>query len=168
MTKKDKNKYYNKAGDYMKKYLFPVFLSLVIGSTMAILLISSYKSISPITVSKNAESVYYLQRGVYSSKNSMLENMQEFENYIYNVEDNKYYTYIGITKNKKNAEKIKGFYKEKGYDIYIKEKITDNQEFLTILGQYDEVLMQTTDEKTIVVICNQILSKYEEMTNNEY
>ena len=94
--------------------------------------------------------------------------MQEFTHYIYNVEDNMYYTYIGITKNKKNAEKIKEHYKNKGYDTYIKEKITDNKKFLTVLGQYDELLSKTNEEETIAVICNQVLSKYEELVNNEY
>ena len=69
---------------------------------------------------------------------------------------------------KKNAEKIKEFYKEKGYDTYIKEKITDNESFLTILGQYDELLSQTDEGDTISIICNQVLAKYEELVNDEY
>ena len=152
----------------MKKYLFPVTLSLIIGVLMAYFLISGYKNAESITVSKNAETVYYLQSGVYSTKENMEKNMSNFEHYIYNVEDNMYYTYVGMSKNKKNAEKIKEFYKQKGYITYIKEKITDNEGFLTILGQYDELLSNTDDSKTIEVICNQVLAKYEEMVNNEY
>ena len=135
---------------------------------MAYLLISSYDNAEGITVSKNAETVYYIQRGVYSTKENMENNMTDFEHYIYNVENNMYYTYIGMSKNKKNAEKIKEFYKEKGYDTYIKEKITDNESFLTILGQYDELLSQTDEGDTISVICNQVLAKYEELVNDEY
>ena len=152
----------------MKKYLFPVTVSLVLGVLMAYLLISSYDNAEGITVSKNAETVYYVQRGVYSTKENMENNMADFEHYIYNVEDNMYYTYIGMSKNKKNAEKIKEFYKEKGYDTYIKEKITDNESFLTILGQYDELLSQTDEGDTISIICNQVLAKYEELVNDEY
>lgn len=152
----------------MKKYLFPVTLSLILGSIMAYVLISGYDKADSITVSKNAQTVYYIQRGVYSTKENMKNNMEEFSHYIYNVEDNMYYTYIGITKNKKNAEKIKEYYKQKGYDTYIKEKITDNENFLTILGQYDELLSKTKEQETISVICNQVLSKYEELVNNEY
>ena len=152
----------------MKKYLFPVTLSLILGVLMAYFLISGYDKAESITVSKNAEIVYYLQSGVYSTKENMEKNMSNFEHYIYNVEDNMYYTYVGVSKNKKNAEKIKEFYKQKGYSTYIKEKITDNKEFLTILGQYDELLSSVKEDKTIEVICNQILAKYEEMVNNEY
>ena len=152
----------------MKKYLFPITVSLIIGTLMAYFLISGYDHADSITVSKNAETVYYVQRGVYSTKENMKNNMVDFENYIYNVEDNMYYTYIGISINKKNAEKIQGYYKEKGYDTYIKEKVTDNNGFITVLKQYDELLSKTKDDNTIVVICNQVLAKYEELVNNEY
>ena len=152
----------------MKKYFFPALLSLIIGSLMAFFLIKSYDNAENITVSKNAETIYYLQRGVYSNKENMTNNMKDFEHYIYNIEENMYYTYIGISTNKKNIEKLQGFYKEKGYDTYIREKITDNVGFITILRQYDELLAGTKDNNTINAICNQVLAKYEELVNGEY
>ncbi len=152
----------------MKKYLFPVILSLCIGALLSYLIINSYNDIDSITVSKNAEEIYYLQRGVYSDKEAMEEGMKNFQHYIYNVEDNQYHTYIGISKNKKNIEKLAGFFQKKGYDIYIETKITDNEEFLVVLGQYDELLANTEDENAIGAICNQVLAKYEEMVNGEY
>ena len=86
----------------MKKYLFPITFSLILGILMAYFLISGYDKAESITVSKNAETVYYLQSGVYSTKENMEKNMSNFEHYIYNVEDNMYYTYVGMSKNKKN------------------------------------------------------------------
>lgn len=147
----------------MKKYIFQILTSLSIGFILAYLLINSYESKDSITVSKNAENIYYIQKGVYSDKTTMETSMKDFENYIYNVEDNMYYTYIGITSNKQNSEKIKNYYKEKGYDTIIKEKLTDNENFTQILKQYDEILSKTEDSKAISAIINQILSKYEEL-----
>ncbi|MBR2834050.1 MAG: hypothetical protein IKE75_06500 [Bacilli bacterium] len=152
----------------MKKYLFPILLSFIIGSIMAIALISSYDGTEAITVFKNARKVYYVQRGVYSTKDSMEANMASFSHYIYNVEDNKYYAYIGITGNKENSKKLKNYYEKQGYNTYVKEKITDNESFLAILNQYDEILKNTKDDGTISTICNQVLSKYEELVNNDY
>ena len=152
----------------MKKYFFPVITSLTIGCFMAFLLISSNDNKESIAVSKSAETIYYIQRGVYSSKESMEDNMADFEHYIYNTEGGKHYTYVGITKNKDNANKIKEYYKELGFDTYIKEKVTDNEKFLIVLGQYDDILSKTKDSGTINVICNQVLSQYEELVNNEY
>ena len=93
--------------------------------------------------------------------------MSEFEHYIYNKEEGKYYTYIGITQNKENAIKIQEYYKKLGFDTYIKEKVTDNKKFLTVLNQYDEILTKTSDEGTINTICNQVLSHYEELVNGD-
>ncbi|MBR3362312.1 MAG: hypothetical protein IKG40_00115 [Bacilli bacterium] len=152
----------------MKKYFFPIITSFIIGTLIAFFLISNYENAESITISKNAKKIYYIQKGVYSSKDSMKKNMSAFSYYIYNVENNKYYTYIGLTSNKENADKIKNYWNKKGYDIYIKEKTIDNKSFITILNQYDEILSKTNDEGTIVTINNQILSKYEELVNNEY
>ena len=140
----------------MKKYLFPMTTSLIIGFLMAFFLINSYDNAKSVTLSKNAKKVYYIQRGVYTTKESMIDSMNDFEHYIYNVEDNRYYVYIGITKNKKNSYKLKDYYKSQGYDTYIKEKLTDNEQFLNILSQYDEILLKAADKETISVICNQV------------
>ena len=149
----------------MNKYFFSIVTSLLIGLVMAFLLINSYDNKSMMAF-KNVGTVYYIERGVYSSKENMEENMMDFENYIYNVEKGQYHTYIGITGNKDNVKKLQNYYKD--YKTQVREKITDNKNFLTALRQYDEILLKTKDEGTIKTICNQVLSKYEELINNEY
>lgn len=153
---------------YMKKYLYPMITSLLIGSLFAYFIISNYESAEAVTVSKDAQTLYYAKAGEFKTKEEMEEKMKNLENYIYSVEDNMYCVYVGITTNKKNFEKIKGFYEKKLYDISERQKITDNTKFIKILNQYDNLLSQTDDEKSIGVIENQVLAKYEEMINNEY
>ena len=150
-------------GDDMKKYLFPVTISLVLGIGMAYFIIKQYETMPALAVSSEAETLYYIQRGVYSDMDNMKNNMKDFQHYIYNVEDNQYYTYIGITTNKDNALKIQNYYKSLGYDTFLKDKITDNKDFVNILKQYDELLAKTEDSQSIKVICNQVLTKYEEL-----
>ena len=82
--------------------------------------------------------------------------------------EDKYYTYIGITKNKENCDKLKGFFEKMGYITYIKEFNVDSEAFIEVLNQYDNLLLQTDDEKTIKAICIQVLGKYEELILNEY
>jgi len=135
---------------------------------MSYFIISQYETSDMVAVSSNATNLYYIQRGVYSTKENMNNNMKDFRYYIYNVEDNMYYTYIGISNNRDNALKIQKYYKSLGYDTYIKEKMTDNKSFITVLKQYDQLLSSTNDDNTIKVICNQILAKYEELVNGEY
>ena len=147
----------------MKKYLLPVSISLILGISMAYFIIRQYETMPALAVSSGAESLYYIQRGVYQDMNTMSDNMKDFTNYIYNVEDNQYHSYIGITTSKDNASKIQNYYKEAGYETKIEERITDNKDFINILKQYDELLAKTDDSESVKVICNQILAKYEEL-----
>ena len=147
----------------MKKYLLPVSISLILGISMAYFIIRQYETMPALAVSSEAESLYYIQRGVYQDMNTMSDNMKDFTNYIYNVEDNQYHSYIGITTSKNNASKIQNYYKEAGYETKIEERITDNKDFINILKQYDELLAKTDDSESVKVICNQILAKYEEL-----
>ena len=59
--------------------------------------------------------------------------------------------------------KIQNYYKSLGYDTVLEEKITDDEDFINILKQYDELLNKTDDNESIKVICNQVLAKYEEL-----
>ena len=147
----------------MKKYLFPIFVSLILGTFMAYFIIRQYEDMPALAVSSEAETLYYIQRGVYTDMNGMTDSMKDFTHYIYNVEDNQYYAYIGITTSKENALKIQNYYKSLGYDTFLKGKITDNDDFISILKQYDELLSKTDDNESIKVICNQVLAKYEEL-----
>lgn len=132
---------------------------------MAYFIIKQYEGMPILAVSSNAETLYYVERGIYSDLENMENNMKEFTDYIYNTENNQYHTYIGITTNKENALKIQNYYKNLGYDTNLVEKITDNKEFINILRQYDELLNKTDDSESIKTICNQVLAKYEEMVN---
>lgn len=147
----------------MKKYLLPVSMSLILGISMAYFIIRQYESMPSLAVSSEAETLYYVQKGVYKDVNSMESDMKDFTNYIYNVEDNEYHTYIGITTNKDNALKVQEYYKSAGYETTIEERITDNKDFINILKQYDELLAKTDDSDSVKVICNQVLAKYEEL-----
>ncbi len=150
-------------GDVMKKYLFPVFISLILGISMAYFIIRQYETMPALAVSSEAETLYYIKCGVYKDIDTMNDNMKDFINYIYNVEDNQYHSYIGITTSKDNALKIQNYYKEIGYETEIEQRITDNKDFINILKQYDELLTKTDDNESVKVICNQVLAKYEEL-----
>ena len=73
-----------------------------------------------IPVNAETKTLYFIQQGVYSSIENVEKNTTSFPNYIYQQESDKYYVYIGITKYKENAEKIKEYYKQQVYITYIK------------------------------------------------
>ena len=148
------------------KNIFPVVLCILVGFFMGTFMFKQYK-LDTDTVSLTGENLYFLQTGVYSSEEDMKKNMSNTSYYIYTKENNMYYSYIGITKNKKNLDKLKGYYKQEGYDIYVREIFVSDISFLTVLEQYDNLLLETTDTKIIKSIENQVLSKYEELIIND-
>lgn len=150
------------------KTIFPVVLCILIGFFMGNFMFSQYGNLETNTVaSNNGETLKFIQAGVYSSKESMEESMKDFNYYIYKIKDKMYYSYIGITKSEENLKKLKNHFKEKGYDVYIADIYIDNIKFLETLDQYEKVLEETNDSKTIEAVCSQVLSKYEEIILND-
>lgn len=144
------------------KNIFPVVLCILIGFFMGNFMLNEY-STKTDTVSLTGENLYFLQAGVFQTEEEMKNEMNNFSYYIYTKENNLYYAYVGIVKNEKNLQKLKEYFKSEGYDIYVREIFTSNISFITVLDQYEMLLSETTDNKIIKSICNQILSKYEEL-----
>ena len=115
----------------------------------------------------NKEKVYYfLQEGVYLSKDIVDENTKKLDYYVVERKNNKYYVYIGITKNIEIARMFKNIYERLGYDIYIKEKSINNLEFDSNMSQYDLLMNNTKKETELFTIMEVVLANYEELIMN--
>ena len=151
----------------VKKTFIVVICSILIGLFLSNLLFKEYEyDVKLSTVFSSSNKVYFLQQGVYSSFDSMKENMISFSYYIYTYENDKYYTFIGVTKDMENLEKLKGYYKSLDYDIYVKEVNVRNSEYLELLDEYDILLKAVDSKDAIDAIMMQLLGKYEEMIIN--
>lgn len=148
----------------MKKYLTTFLSALIIGLLIGRFILNQYTFEGRIVSTfNNGDEVYFIQYGVYSTKESMEESTTSLPYYIYSIEDSKYYVYVGITENEENAQKIKGYYEDLGYIIYVKEFNINNNNFMTVLRQYDSLLKESSDSEVIKTICSQVLNKYEEL-----
>lgn len=147
----------------MKKYLKTLIMALIIGFFLSNFFINQYKDYNGIKTVGLSTNLYFIQYGVYSSKELMEQNTIQLENYVYNLKDGMFYVYVGITKNKDNANKIINYYKELGYDTILKEFYINNKDFLELIDNYDNILNSTNDKVTESSIINQILIKYEEV-----
>jgi len=150
----------------MKKYLFTFLLAIIIGFFLSVFFIKQYDSFTGIKVSGIGEELYFVQYGVFSSLESMENETITLENYVYNINDNMYYVYVGITKKEDNANKIVDYYKSLGYPTIIKKFEITNSKFLEELTNYDSILSSTTDKTVIASLISQVLSKYEEVVIN--
>lgn len=143
------------------KFLIPIALSIVIGLFFGKIFFDNYKS-SSLTVFDEKDKVYMLQIGVYSSEEKMASSFENYDKFLYIEKDDGIHLYVGITKDKEIASRIKDYYEKKGYSIYIKESILDNQSFLSILGEYDKIIGITGDND-LNGIEEIVISNYKEM-----
>ena len=147
----------------MKKVIIPILLCIFIGFLLSKFMLNQYENKQNITpVFNNSENLYFIQYGVYSNEESMKNNTKNLNYYIYNLDNDLYYVFIGITASDENSEKLKGYFKTLGYDTYIKEYSVSNKDFLEMIDYYDLLLKQTSDNDIIKSVCRQVLEKYEE------
>lgn len=145
------------------KNILPAILCILVGFFMSNFMFQQYDKEGASKVSSERNNVYFFQIGVYSSLENMKESLKNVETYIYEESDKLFYAYVGMTKESTNLEKIEGYFKELGYVIYRKEIKVTSAAFQEVLAQYDLMLKETTDKKTIGSIMNQVISKYEEL-----
>ncbi len=143
------------------KFLIPIALSVVVGLFFGKVFFDNYDS-NAITVFDEKNKVYMLQVGVYSSKDKMSKSIGNYKDYLYISTDDGYHLYVGITKDKENASKIKNYYEENGYSIYVKESIVDSKEFIAILNEYDKIV-KITSKNDIKDIEKIVIANYKEM-----
>lgn len=125
-----------------------------------------YENSSIKNVFNEKNTYYFLQEGVYSSKDIMDENTKDINNKVVIIEDDKYYVYLGITKDKDIANKIKKIYEDDGYQLYEKEMTINNKEFDANLNQFDLLIKNSTDKSDILTVEGVILANYEELVKN--
>ena len=150
----------------MRKYFWSIILSIVVGIYLGKFTLNQYDDFNVFPVSYGYDTLYFLQQGVYSNEDIMKQSMSGFQYYIYNAEEDGYHAYVGITKSIEIASKIKEYFKTKGYDIYVKEDNVSNLDFVSVVNQYDLLLVDASGD-AIEDICNHVLSSYEELVINE-
>lgn len=157
---------YYKLGDNMKKTMIVSLASIILGALSAMLLSSTYKE-KLINTFSEGKTYYFIQEGVYSSKEIMAENTKDILVKTVDTLNNKQYVYLGITRDNNNAKKIKDIYEKKGYQIYIKEQNLSNEEFYNNVTQFDILVNSTDKESEILTIEEVVLANYEELIKKD-
>lgn len=130
------------------------------------LLNSTYKE-KLINTFSEGKTYYFIQEGVYSSKEIMTENTKDIQVKTVDTINNKQYVYLGITCDNNNAKKIKDIYEKKGYQIYIKEQNLSNEEFYNNVTQFDILVNSTDKASEILTIEEVVLANYEELIKKD-
>lgn len=123
------------------------------------------KAPNTVSVFQTNQTFYFLQEGMYSSKDIMQENVGDLTNKLVVLEDNKYYVYVGITMDQDNAYKIKKIYEDMGYQIYIKKLTMNNEEFANNVSQFDLLVRESDTTEDVLTVEEVVLANYEQIFN---
>lgn len=145
----------------MKNTLIMMVVAIILGGISGMILFSKYKDTS--YVFNENKKLYFLEEGVYSTKESLESNTKDINPKLVIQDDNKYHVYVGITSDFRNVSKIKKMYKDKGYSVYEKEIEVDNSEFTANISQFDILLESSKNDSDISTIEEVVLSNYENL-----
>ena len=143
-------------------YIIPVLSAVILGYLCANYVISEYNT----NLDTRGSNVYFLQIASYNDYDSTNDKYPDIKNKLTIKEGNKYCTYIGITMDKKEDNRIKELYSKNKIDLYIKTIKINNVSFINELEQYDVLLKNSKTKEEIDQVLRSILSSYEEILNN--
>ena len=141
------------------KIFIPILLSIVIGYLFGTFIYKQYDE--AILAFSDSKVIYFLQQGVFSNNNSLNEDISNLDVHLVEHENDNYYVYVGLTSSYELAEKIKGIYKEKGYNLYIKEKNITNKVFINEIGEYDKLISTSNDFDNLNKVLSVVIDSYE-------
>ena len=147
----------------MKKYFLWIMFALVSGSLLGKVTFDKYKKLEVENTFKVDTNIYALKYKSYSSIEEMKDDMTFLDRYIYIQNENIITVYVALSKEEENIDKINDIYKKKDIKLIKESIIINNEEFIQNLSEYEKLLAATDDEKSLLIIENQILSCYEKL-----
>ena len=148
----------------MKKIILSGLIFITIGFIIGDYMFGEKKEL--LKILNNSDTYYFIQEGVYADKNNLKNNTNKLSQKAIDYIDNKYYVYVGITKDYEVAKKIKSIYDAKHISTYQKEQLISSEEFKANVEQFDLLIKSTNDEDQILTIEEIVLANYEEITKN--
>ena len=150
----------------MKKIFLPLVVSVIIGYIFSCLMFKQYNYSSAVS-SNETYKLFFIQQGVYSTYDSMIENTNLIENYIYIEEKKQFKVYIGVTKKEENIPILQEYFKNIGLNTIVKEYNINNSGFIEKLKNYDDKLSSSSNNLEKSKIIEDVLKTYKESSDNK-
>lgn len=147
----------------MKKTFLWIFFALISGAGLGIFTFSKYENLKTENTFNEGSNIYALFYNSYNTEEEMYESVIDVERYIFLTTNAKTDVYIAVSNTKDNIKKIKKIYDNKNINTTIKTININNYEFIQNLNEYEKLLSASDDEKSLLMVQNQILSCYEKL-----
>ena len=145
----------------MKKLIILSIIFILLGFLLGEFLFTD--KIELIKRLQKGDTYYFLEEGVYTDLSKINNKLTDIGKRVIVNKDNKYYVYVGITKDLEVLEKLKKIYEDKNINIYPKEIILSSNYFSVNVDQFDLLIKDTKDIDQILTIEEVVLSNYEEI-----
>lgn len=130
----------------MKKNIKIILFSCFIGTILACLF---FLNIKEKAEAKTSDTLYVFQVGVFKQEQNAINLQKDFK-YSRIIKDKDYYrVFLGCTI--RHKEKLKKYFNNQGYNYFLKE-MKVKEEILSIVGKYDELLNETSEENIELII----------------
>lgn len=110
------------------------------------------------------EELYILQIGAYKNYDNVIKNTLELENYIIYQEKDLYKIFIGITMDDEIFDKLKTIYAD-NITTFKKVIKTNDEKFIRNIKDYDELIKNTNDSKSLNLIIKEELKELNKLLN---
>ena len=134
----------------MIKIIFKGVMFIILGFFLGKFLFSNK------IISNNKNNCYFIGEGIYANKDSI----KDLDSKTIDYKDNKYYVYLGITKDIEVARKIQSIYKKQGINTFIDERSINSKKLLSNIEEFD-LLIKSSNDSEILLIEDIVLSTYE-------
>ena len=107
-------------------------------------------------ISNNKNNCYFIGEGIYANKDSI----KDLDSKTIDYKDNKYYVYLGITKDIEVARKIQSIYKKQGINTFIDKRSINSKKLLSNIEEFD-LLIKSSSDSEILLIEDIVLTIYQ-------
>ena len=145
-----------------KGFFITMVVAIISGAFLGNFLFERYKE-EDKAVLKETNSLYFFIEGVYNNKSQAEKSSENVKVKLITKEDANYVTYLAITKDEANLEKLEKLFKKLKVNATIKKMSINNKEFLTILEQMDLLLKKTNQNEELLAVNEVVLSNYQDL-----
>ena len=148
----------------MKKIIIKGSIYILLGYILGYIFFSN--KIELVQKLINKDTYYFIEQGIYYDKEILQNNISKISYKVIDKDKNKYTVYVGITKDREVAEKIKDVYEKNNIKTIIKEKYLSSEEFSNNVDQFDFLIKESKSEDELMTIEEVVLANYEEIIKN--
>lgn len=147
---------------HLKKIIISGLIFITLGFVIGDFIFNN-RNLFLSSLNDRGDPYFFLQEGIYPNKEIMESNLEKISHKVVEQKNDQFYVYVGITKSKKVADKIKNIYDKKGIKLILKEKYLENEEFSNNVSQFDLLINATNNKEEILTIEEVVLANYEEL-----